>query len=182
MNLKQQLAFYGRYHKNPRNVKTHFIGVPLVVLGLFTALGWVRSPIAGTQSLSLAMGLFAVVTLWYFKVDKRLALVQFPVSLSLLGLGEILATLPWNQSLGAFGVIFTLGWGFQLLGHYFEGNRPALLDNFFQVLIAPLFLAAEVLIAMGFCQDLVDLGNQRNQADSKVEAKGPQDKKAVARN
>jgi uncharacterized membrane protein YGL010W len=139
---------------------THFIGVPLVVLSLLIALGWVRIglPFSGTfgpsYDLSLAMVFMALVTIWYLKVDLKLALVQFPFSLVLLVLGDFIATLPWSLSLTTFVGVFVLGWFFQLLGHYIEGNRPALRDNFLQIFNAPLFLAAEMLFALGFYQGL----------------------------
>lgn len=141
---------------------THFIGVPLVVLSLLIALGWVRIglPFYGSHglsyNLSLAMVFMALVTIWYLKVDVKLALVQFPFSLACLVLGDSIARLPWGLSLIIFLGVFVLGWFFQLLGHYIEGNRPALRDNFWQIFNAPLFLAAEMLFALGFCQDLRD--------------------------
>ncbi len=141
---------------------THFIGVPLVVLSLMIALGWVRMglPIRGgykpSYDLSLAMVFTALVTVWYVKVDVKLALVQLPFTVALLFLGDHIATLSWGLSLTAFMGVFVLGWFFQLLGHYLEGNRPALRDNFFQIFNAPLFLAAELLFALGFYQGLRD--------------------------
>jgi len=44
----------------------------------------------------------------------------------------------------------------QLVGHYFEGRRPALVDNLLQSLMAPLFLIAEVLFHFGFRKELLD--------------------------
>ena len=48
-----------------------------------------------------------------------------------------------------FALTFILGWILQLVGHLIEGKRPALLDNFWQALIAPLFLTAEVFFMSG---------------------------------
>src|SRR6476646_6302231 len=53
-----------------------------------------------------------------------------------------------------FAIFFTGGWIFQLVGHAWEGRRPALVDNLFQAFIGPMFLMAEMLMAMGFKQDL----------------------------
>jgi len=49
-----------------------------------------------------------------------------------------------------FGILFVGGWILQLVGHVFEGRKPALVDNLFQIFIAPLFLAAEVFFALGY--------------------------------
>ena len=43
---------------------------------------------------------------------------------------------------------------FQLVGHVWEGRRPALTDNLFQAFIGPMFITAEVLMALGLKQDL----------------------------
>lgn len=48
-----------------------------------------------------------------------------------------------------------LGWGTQFLGHgIFEGRRPALVDNMFQTLIAPLFVVLEAFFFFGLKSNL----------------------------
>jgi uncharacterized membrane protein YGL010W len=48
-----------------------------------------------------------------------------------------------------------LGWGTQFFGHgVFEGRRPALIDNAFQTLIAPLFVVIEAFFFLGFKPEL----------------------------
>jgi uncharacterized membrane protein YGL010W len=42
----------------------------------------------------------------------------------------------------------------QLVGHVWEGRRPALADNLFQAFIGPMFIMAEVLMALGLKQEL----------------------------
>ena len=49
-----------------------------------------------------------------------------------------------------FLVFFGGGWVIQLIGHVWEGRKPALVDNFFQIFVAPIFLAAEVFFALGY--------------------------------
>jgi uncharacterized membrane protein YGL010W len=53
-----------------------------------------------------------------------------------------------------FAVFFVGGWAFQLLGHVWEGRRPALADNLFQAFIGPMFIMAEILMALGLKQEL----------------------------
>jgi uncharacterized membrane protein YGL010W len=65
-------------------------------------------------------------------------------------------TLGAPTALTVFAVAFAGGWALQLLGHVFEGRKPALLDNFFQVLIAPIFLMAEVFFAFGYKRDVAE--------------------------
>ena len=50
---------------------------------------------------------------------------------------------------GLAAALFVGGWVLQLLGHVYEGKKPALVDNLFQALIGPMFVATEGLIALG---------------------------------
>jgi uncharacterized membrane protein YGL010W len=38
----------------------------------------------------------------------------------------------------------------------FEGRKPALTDNLFQIFIAPVFLMAEVFFALGLKRDVLE--------------------------
>ncbi len=38
-SLVEHLANYAAYHRDPRNVATHFIGIPMIVLAVTTLLG-----------------------------------------------------------------------------------------------------------------------------------------------
>src|SRR6266704_2193409 len=60
----------------------------------------------------------------------------------------------WVVAIVAVAVFFVGGWVFQLVGHVWEGKRPALADNLFQAFIGPMFIMAEVLMALGLKQDL----------------------------
>ena len=48
---------------------------------------------------------------------------------------------------------FRRGWDLQLVAA-FEGRKSALVDNFMQVFIAPMFLIAEVAFALGLRKSL----------------------------
>jgi uncharacterized membrane protein YGL010W len=57
----------------------------------------------------------------------------------------------------------------QLIGHYFEGRRPALVDKLFQIFVAPIFLAAEVSFTLGYKKDL----RQKVSLDGHTAPKAP---------
>jgi uncharacterized membrane protein YGL010W len=42
----------------------------------------------------------------------------------------------------------------QLVGHFYEKKKPAFLDSWQQILIAPLFLFAELMFELGYRKDL----------------------------
>ena len=45
--LEEQMSVYLRYHRNPRNRLTHFVGVPLIMFSLFVLLALVRVELGG---------------------------------------------------------------------------------------------------------------------------------------
>ena len=64
--------------------------------------------------------------------------------------GERIAAQGAAQGWLWFGVLFVGGWILQLAGHAFEGRKPALADNLFQIFVAPIFLCAELFFALGY--------------------------------
>lgn len=148
--IADQFAFYRSYHRTPGCKISHFFGVPLVTFSILIPMGWLSLEVWG-QRVTLAMA-FVVGTLgYYFLLEPVLAmamtLAMIPVTLA----GDWVSRLPFKTSLSVFAATFVLGWAFQLIGHAIEGKRPALLDNFGQaVFTAPLFLCAEVLLALGW--------------------------------
>jgi len=155
-NIKQLMLSYASYHRDPRNKATHFVGVPLIVYALFVALSWLRIDFWETLPVPVtgATIFFAAIITHYLRLDLVLTVIQLPFSLALLFLAEKTALLPFPTSLMLFLGAFIGGWIIQLIGHYFEGKKPALVDNIMQVFNAPLFLAMEIAFAIGLCSDL----------------------------
>jgi uncharacterized membrane protein YGL010W len=147
--LEQQMSFYAAYHQDARNKASHFVGVPMIIFGLFIALGWARIEVGGV-TLTAAMLLAAIVLVWYFLLDVPLAAAMLVVNALLLYLADLVSVQPMGVGALWFLVFFGGGWVIQLIGHVFEGRKPALVDNFFQIFVAPIFLAAEVFFALGY--------------------------------
>jgi len=147
--FERQMAMYSTYHRDWRNRLTHFFGVPMIILALLIAMSLWRWPF-GSIEISFAMLFsFAVFLLW-LAMDVGIALPLIVLMFPVLVLAEWIArTAAPGLAWSAFGVFFVGGWAIQLWGHAFEGRKPALVDNLFQIFVAPMFLTAEVLIAMG---------------------------------
>ena len=86
--LADQLAAYSAYHHDPRNTVTHFVGVPLVIFGLFVPLGWLRFVHAADIPYTGATLFYVVVFIYYLCLDWQVALLQAPFTLTLLVLSE----------------------------------------------------------------------------------------------
>jgi uncharacterized membrane protein YGL010W len=156
MSLKQQMQSYGAYHKDPRNKLTHFVGVPLVTFSLFLVLGWFRFVRPDVLPITAASIFYLGVVIYYLRLDWSVALMQLPITLTLLLVSDWVAVLPFGWSFSVFLATFVIGWIIQLVGHAIEGRRPALADNLLQVFNAPLFLTIEVLSSLGLRKDLYE--------------------------
>lgn len=148
-SLEEQMAFYAAYHQDARNRATHFIGVPVIILALFIPLAWPRIELAGVP-LTAAMLFAAIALAYYFILDLFLGLAMAALTLALVWLGHQIAALGAGPAWAWFGALFVGGWILQLVGHVFEGRKPALADNLFQIFVAPIFLCAEIFFALGY--------------------------------
>ncbi len=147
--LEEQMSFYAAYHQDARNKATHFVGVPMIVFSLMIPLGWLRADIAG-YSVSAALVVTGLLLLYYLVLDLPLGLAMGVVFALMLWVAEPLSQASLAVSLSWFLVLFVVGWALQLWGHVYEGRKPALVDNLFQIFVAPIFLAAELFFALGY--------------------------------
>ena len=146
--LAEYMADYGAQHRDPRTKLTHFFGVPLIVLSLLVLLSLGRLAIGGME-INLAVVFVVAMLAGYLWLDAAIGLTLAVLVVPLLALADALARQPLRVALAGFLVLFVSGWALQLIGHRFEGNRPAFLDNLLHTLVAPAFLTAELLFALG---------------------------------
>jgi len=69
-------------------------------------------------------------------------------------LGARLASATTALWLGVGLGLFVLGWIIQFVGHYFEGRKPAFVDDLTGLIIGPLFVAAELGFMLGLREPL----------------------------
>jgi len=146
------LVQYARYHRDPRNIATHVVGIPLIVFAIGALLA---RPTWGT-GLSPAGLLWLFTTLWY--LTRGQFTLGLAVSLANLALVALAALLVQGPSLGlgwSLGLL-VLGWACQFVGHYYEGRKPAFFDDVRGLLVGPLFITAEALFALGWGHALRD--------------------------
>jgi len=146
--LTQILASYGSYHRDPRNRRTHYFGVPVIIYAVLVPLALAAQTVLGT-TLRLDRIVVAVAAVGYILLDVGLGF-SLALALALLAAAaEATSALGVTAALAVAVAAFFLGWALQLLGHRLEGNRPALLTNLAQIFVAPLFLAAELGFSLG---------------------------------
>jgi uncharacterized membrane protein YGL010W len=147
--LEENLTQYAAYHRDRRNIATHFIGVPMIVFAIILALATVAIPV-GTLSITLAAVLAIVSCAYYLKLDLTLGVTMLVVLfLMCAGASEITARSATGVALAWALGIFVVGWAIQFLGHKFEGMKPAFFDDVMQLMIGPLFVCAEAFFLLG---------------------------------
>lgn len=147
--LIDQLSSYADYHRDSRNIVTHYIGVPMImqaVVILLARLQW--GALAGVP-LSLALLGAVAAVVYYCMLDMRYGLFMTALLAAMLALATPIAAQSTTLWL-AWGVgLFVVGWVIQFIGHYYEGRKPAFFDDVMGLLVGPLFVVAELGFALG---------------------------------
>ncbi len=149
------LQQYAQYHRDRRNILTHFVGVPMIVFGVGVLLSR-PALVWGSLTLTPAWGVFALVALWYLTRGHFSlgAAVTAGVGL-LIWLAHSVGTASLGQWL-AWGLgFFAAGWAIQFVGHYYEGRKPAFADDLVGLLVGPMFVVLEMLAPLGLFKDLM---------------------------
>lgn len=151
--LLEHLTNYADYHRDPRNIATHFVGIPMIVLGITTLLARpaiMVGPIPVSPALLAAVGAMA----FYLRLDKAYAVAMAVVFSVAVGIGAAIGAQSTGMWLGAGTLLFVVGWVIQFVGHIFEGRKPAFVDDLVGLLVGPLFIVAEGGFALGMRTDL----------------------------
>ena len=150
-SMQQHLIKYARYHRDPRNINTHFIGIPLIVLSLILLLNLIVFVLFGI-TVKLGVVIAAITSGYYLKLDLKLGSIMTVFMVLLCSIAEVMSDYGDTLLLGVG--LFVVGWVFQFVGHYFEGKKPAFVDDLMGLVIGPLFVVAEILFLIGFFKDL----------------------------
>lgn len=159
----EQMAMYTAYHQDTRNCATHFFGVPLIVFSILIAFSFISFGQIGSINVTLAVVFLAFVMLVYLVAVPMMGIVATVIHIPMLWYAEGLAQGEADFAWVVIGSCFVGGWVLQLIGHMFEGRRPALTDNILQIFMAPGFLVVEGLFACGLLSNLRDNLKERSR-------------------
>ena len=154
-NATDLLARYAEYHRDRRNIVSHFVGVPMIVFGVGVLLARATFPAFGV-SLTLAWIVFALAAAWYMTRGNIVLGIAVSVAVGvLIKLGHEVSggsIAPWL----AWGVgFFLVGWVIQFIGHWYEGRKPAFVDDVIGLVVAPMFIVAEAMFMLGWNKPLL---------------------------
>ena len=148
-SLVDQLGQYAVYHRDSRNIVSHLIGIPMIVVAVATLLARPSFDMTTALTLSPAMLVAAAVATFYLRLDIRFGILMTVLLALSVWAGKLLAM----QSTGlwlAWGLgLFFAGWVIQFIGHYFEGSKPAFVDDVIGLAVGPLFIVAELAFFLG---------------------------------
>ncbi len=167
--LTEHLTQYAAYHRDPRNVLTHFLGIPLIVLAVTILLARPAWELGGLP-LSPALLLALCASLFYLRLDLRFGLAMAAQLALSLWASQWFAAQDTAEWLGWGVGLFVVGWAIQFLGHYYEGKKPAFVDDLMGLLVGPLFLTAELAFALRLRTDVQAEMERRLGAAHRVNA------------
>lgn len=151
--LVDRLAGYGAYHRDARNLVTHLIGIPMIVVAVAILLSRPTLDL-GAVHLNPAMVVAGLAAAWYLGLDLRFGAVMTVLLTAAVVTGDALADRSTGVWLGWGLGLFVVGWIFQAVGHVFEGRKPAFLDDVAGLLIGPLFVVSETAFMIGLRREV----------------------------
>jgi uncharacterized membrane protein YGL010W len=152
-SLVDHLSQYAAYHRDPRNIATHFVGIPLIFVAVAVLLsrpGWSVGAVLVSPALVVAL-----MSAWfYLRLELRLGVLMTVLLGLAVWLGQILATQSTSVWLGSGLGMFVVGWVIQFVGHHYEGRKPAFVDDLTGLIVGPLFVVVEAGFLLGFRGEL----------------------------
>ncbi|MCE4056121.1 Mpo1 family 2-hydroxy fatty acid dioxygenase [Pseudomonas sp. Au-Pse12] len=160
-SLVDHLSQYAAYHRDPRNIASHFIGIPLIVVAVAVLLSrpaWSMAGLSWSPALLLALA----ASVFYLRLELRLGVLMTVLMGLSVWLGQVLAAHGTGLWLSCGLGLFVIGWVIQFIGHYYEGRKPAFVDDLSGLIVGPLFVVAELAFLLGLRHDLKQAIEQRS--------------------
>ena len=138
------MSNYELYHQHPINKAIHFICIPMIIL---TSMNFLNNMYL--CSLKTKYGydlewdfrgiLLFIYSVYYIRISLYTGFIMTLFMMFMSSVSDYWQKKDKHWILNSFKV-FILAWILQFIGHYIEGNRPALLDGFTQTFLeAPLY-------------------------------------------
>ena len=144
MGMAEQLQEYAKFHQDQRNVYTHMVGIPLIVFAIQLWTSWLVVGVPGYFTLPLSLLLTIGLLGFYARYNLKNAAIAAMYLLPLVAIAYGVHFLHVIHPVWVATICFLLGWALQFIGHIFEAQKPAFMDNLLHLLIGPLFIILEV--------------------------------------
>lgn len=152
--LMDMLTGYASAHQHPFNIAVHFVGIPVIMLGVFIVLSWASFDIGGAI-INLAhvatLGLFV----FYFMLDRIFSIVFLLYAVPVALLATRIGSEPLAFSGTVAAVAFFGGYAAQFVGHAVEKSVPVVLKHPVQAnFAAPFFIVVDIFGLLGLRAEL----------------------------
>lgn len=169
----EQMTNYANYHRDPRNIATHFVGIPMIVFAITVLFSRPSFELLGI-SMTPALLMVVASSAYYLRLHLFTGVIMTALLIVALIFAQDIAamgTMAWL----AWGIgLFVVGWVFQFVGHFYEGKKPAFVDDLMGLIIGPLFVLSEFLFMFGL------LGTQKADIEREAGPVAKRDKSAVS--
>ena len=159
--LIDHLTQFADDHRDPRIIHTHVVGVPMIMCAVVILLSrptWMVGAVPVSPALLAALA----ASVFYFRLDMRFGLAMAALLAAMLVGGQWVAAQTLAVWLATGIGLFAVGWVIQFVGHYFEGRKPAFVDDVMGLLVGPLFVVAEWGFALGLRAEVQHAVEQRS--------------------
>jgi uncharacterized membrane protein YGL010W len=165
--IEEHLTQYAKYHRDPRNIMTHLVGVPMIVLSIILLLS--KTLFTAGIPFSISLILIVVSSLYYLKLHLLLGVSMVAYMVLAYWVSSLIRVQFENVWVFIAIGLFVVGWIIQFWGHMFEGKKPAFVDDLMGLLIGPVFVLAECFFMVG---GLKSLQKEIEQGAGIVEIRG----------
>ena len=151
--LIAHLSQYADYPRDSRNIHTHFVGVPMIMFAVVILLSrptWMVGAVPVSPALLAALA----ASVFYCRLDMRFGLAMAALLAAMLVGGQWVAAQTLAVWLATGIGLFAVGWVIQFVGHYYEGRKPAFVDDLVGLIVGPLFVVAEWAFALGLRKEV----------------------------
>ena len=154
--LMEMLIGYASAHQHPFNIAVHLVGIPTIMLGVFIALSWVSTDIAG-YTINLAHVATLVLFVFYLTLDRLFSVAFLLYAAPIAYFATIIGTAPMVSSGMIAAAAFFGGYAAQFAGHAVEKSVPVVLKHPVQAnLAAPFFIIVDIFKFAGLREEMFD--------------------------
>ena len=148
------LAQYAAYHRDRRNIVSHFVGVPMIVFAIGVLLA--RPALAPAASRDTGVDPLRARCRVVPDARQRGSRHRRQRRRRRAALARASRSPAAAFRSGSPGArIFVVGWLIQFVGHWYEGRKPAFVDDLVGLVVGPMFVVAEAMFMLGWNKPLL---------------------------
>ena len=141
--MEKELEFYKKYHNNNINKWIHFFCIPMIIMSIILLLNnyYIINESSTKKivyKIKLSSAIIFIYIIAYLNLSLEIGLTMTIYFIVIKSFSNYIISSYNHYFISKY--LFICGWLFQFIGHYIEGQKPALIDSLVQSFFqAPLF-------------------------------------------